>query len=164
MPTVLEQAQNEWVHLGLRAFNWLWCVCIFSVISDQLTDPVLHEGTGSVACWFGFTYNAESLEVSSSKSTCSFGFTVAFLSWLIDMAMTLLILWPAFQPQFFLPTWVNPAAFGTHALFLLFWVAQAMNSAVKYTVTCTTLDDFAGLGGKSCKDTAGTRTCTYYRK
>jgi len=122
--------------LIVRFIDWLSAVVVFGTIADR----------GRLdGCWFGYENG------KSRASACDFGIFMGVMTWLLEFAMTFILLMPALFPSRRLPNSMHACLYYFGVLWTFLWFANAMNLAVQYTVTCTTMVDL----GQKCKDRDG---------
>jgi len=146
---VKETFKARWPEVTLRFFDWLLALVIFGAIADQGWTTAW----GSNGCWFGYKVDTVTGTVKTSDSACRFGIFMGVITWLIEFFLVFFIflkdLCPALQAR--TPKAGPMLMFIFKAVWTFFWFATAMNLAIQYTVTCTTMEDL----GQKCSARTG---------
>jgi len=143
-PSVHEVAKAKKMSLLLRFVDWLSAVVIFGAIADKGYD-----GNGN--CWYGYKDDKTS-DPSYSGGACDFGIFMGVMTWLLEFVLIFVVLLPAIHPRWAnFPSWLLAFAFYGSVFWTILWLANALNLAIQYTVTCTTMSDNGGL----CSDKSG---------
>jgi len=143
-PSVQEVAKANKMTLILRFVDWLSAVVIFGAISDKGIDS-----NGN--CWFGYK-DDKTGSPSYSAGACDFGIFMGVMTWLLEFVLIFVLLLPALNPRWAnFPPWLRAFSFYGSVFWTILWLANALNLAIQYTVTCTTMADNGGL----CSDKSG---------
>jgi hypothetical protein len=114
------------VPFGVRSVAILSSLIVFACISDKAQF--------SGACFYGI----DGSNLTGKSSICGFGIFVGVVSWLMEIALLLLLLKPVLP---FLAVIVLPAQWpmiqlGIAAVWDVFWFANAINLSAGYSTTC----------------------------
>jgi len=142
--TLKDTFRERWPELTLRFFDWLLSLVIFAAIADK---------GGADGCWFGYKKTVTTLTVTTDKGACSFAIFMGVITWFMDFFLIFLIFLKDLVPSLAnrTPKAAPLIMFILKAVWTFFWFATAMNLAIKYTVTCTTMENF----GQKCSDRSG---------
>jgi len=145
-----ETFKSRWPEIALRFFDWLLSLVIFAAIADK----GLTNFGGLNGCWFGYKRDFITDVETTSKSACRFGIFMGTLTWIFDFFLIFFIFLKDLSPTLHAKSTFKNAPlvlFILSSFWTFLWFATAMNLAIQYTVTCTTMENL----DQKCSDHKG---------